>query len=130
MFRSCSIFLAASAASASVLAGNVPRMIRVVEYDQAWPERFAQLRTEYAAAMASARVPVLAIEHVGSTAVPGLAAKPIIDCDIVVAEQLARESQPAGASSVPSSARASGQPRPEGTCPSAAPEIASLMAVS
>ena len=28
----------------------------------------------------------MAIEHVGSTSVPGLAAKPIIDCDIVVAE--------------------------------------------
>jgi GrpB-like predicted nucleotidyltransferase (UPF0157 family) len=33
-----------------------------------------------------AGVPVVAIEHVGSTSVPGLAAKPIIDCDIVVAE--------------------------------------------
>ena len=30
-------------------------------------------------------MPVVAIEHVGSTAVPGLAAKPVIDCDIVVA---------------------------------------------
>jgi GrpB-like predicted nucleotidyltransferase (UPF0157 family) len=30
---------------------------------------------------------VVAIEHVGSTPVPGLAAKPVIDCDIVVAEQ-------------------------------------------
>ena len=28
----------------------------------------------------------MAIEHVGSTAVPGLAAKPVIDCDIVVAK--------------------------------------------
>lgn len=37
--------------------------------------------------MASAGVPVVAIEHVGSTSVPGLAAKPIIDCDIVVAEK-------------------------------------------
>ena len=36
--------------------------------------------------MAAAGVPVLAIEHVGSTSVPGLAAKPVIDCDIVVAE--------------------------------------------
>jgi GrpB-like predicted nucleotidyltransferase (UPF0157 family) len=36
--------------------------------------------------MADAGVPVLAIEHVGSTSVPGLAAKPVIDCDIVVAE--------------------------------------------
>jgi GrpB-like predicted nucleotidyltransferase (UPF0157 family) len=59
-------------------------VITVVEYDPAWPERFATLRDEYALAMASAGVPVVAIEHVGSTSVPGLAAKPIIDCDIVV----------------------------------------------
>jgi GrpB-like predicted nucleotidyltransferase (UPF0157 family) len=61
-------------------------VIVVAEYDPAWPERFAELREEYATAMAAAGVPVLAIEHVGSTSVPGLAAKPIIDCDIVVAE--------------------------------------------
>ena len=36
--------------------------------------------------MSAAAVPVVAIEHVGSTSVPGLAAKPVIDCDIVVAE--------------------------------------------
>src|SRR5215469_17693509 len=61
-------------------------VITVVEYDPSWPDRFAALRDEYAKAMAAAGVPVLAIEHVGSTSVPGLAAKPIIDCDIVVAE--------------------------------------------
>jgi GrpB-like predicted nucleotidyltransferase (UPF0157 family) len=61
-------------------------VITVVEYDSAWPGRFEQLRQEYAAAMAAAGVPVVAIEHVGSTSVPGLAAKPIIDCDIIVAE--------------------------------------------
>jgi GrpB-like predicted nucleotidyltransferase (UPF0157 family) len=61
-------------------------MITVVEYDPAWPERFEALRDEYAEAMTAAGVPVAAIEHVGSTSVPGLAAKPIIDCDIVVAE--------------------------------------------
>ena len=60
-------------------------MILVVEYDPAWPGRFEKLRQEYAEAMAAAGVPVLAIEHVGSTSVPGLAAKPVIDCDIVVA---------------------------------------------
>jgi len=59
----------------------------VVEYDPAWPLRFERLRQEYARAMAAAAVPVVAIEHVGSTAVPGLAAKPVIDCDIVVARQ-------------------------------------------
>ncbi len=62
-------------------------MILVVEYDPAWPLRFERLRREYAEAMAAAGVPVVAIEHVGSTAVPGLAAKPVIDCDIVVAGQ-------------------------------------------
>ena len=59
-------------------------MITVVEYDPAWPERFEMLRNEYAEAMAGAGVMAVAIEHVGSTSVPGLAAKPIIDCDIVV----------------------------------------------
>jgi GrpB-like predicted nucleotidyltransferase (UPF0157 family) len=60
-------------------------MIVVVEYDPAWPQRFEQLRQEYGGALAAAGVPVVAIEHVGSTSVPGLAAKPVIDCDIVVA---------------------------------------------
>jgi len=60
-------------------------VILVVEYDPAWPRRFEELRLEYAGAMAAAGVPVAAIEHVGSTSVPGLAAKPVIDCDIVVA---------------------------------------------
>jgi GrpB-like predicted nucleotidyltransferase (UPF0157 family) len=59
-------------------------VITVVDYDPCWPGRFEELRSEYAEAMAAARVPVIAIEHVGSTSVPGLAAKPVIDCDIVV----------------------------------------------
>jgi GrpB-like predicted nucleotidyltransferase (UPF0157 family) len=61
-------------------------VIRVVEYDPAWPDKFELLRRKYAGAMAAAQVPVLAVEHVGSTAVHGLAAKPVIDCDVVVAE--------------------------------------------
>ena len=61
-------------------------MVVVVDYDCAWPGRFEMLRNEYALAMAAAQVPVVAIEHVGSTSVPGLAAKPVIDCDIVVRE--------------------------------------------
>lgn len=61
-------------------------MITVADYDPAWPERFERLRQEYVAAARAAGVPIVAIEHVGSTSVPGLAAKPVIDCDIVVAE--------------------------------------------
>jgi len=61
-------------------------MVTVVDYDPGWPERFEQLRDEYAAALDAAGVPYVAIEHVGSTSVPGLAAKPVIDIDIVVEE--------------------------------------------
>jgi GrpB-like predicted nucleotidyltransferase (UPF0157 family) len=62
-------------------------VITVIDYDPEWPGRFEVLRHEYTAALDAACVPWAAIEHVGSTSVPGLAAKPIIDCDIVVAEE-------------------------------------------
>ncbi len=55
--------------------------IEVVDYDPAWPERFAEWRDRLAVALG----PVAArIEHVGSTAVPGLAAKPILDIQVSV----------------------------------------------
>src|SRR5271168_241502 len=53
----------------------------VVDYDLQWAEVFAELRSTLAAALGGLAV---AIEHVGSTAVPGLPAKPIIDIDVVV----------------------------------------------
>jgi GrpB-like predicted nucleotidyltransferase (UPF0157 family) len=62
-------------------------VIEVVEYDEVWPQRFERLRDTYASALDSADVPFVAIEHVGSTSVPGLAAKPVVDCDIVVEGQ-------------------------------------------
>jgi GrpB-like predicted nucleotidyltransferase (UPF0157 family) len=61
-------------------------VIVVVDYDPAWPQRFEVLRAEYAQAAEAACLRVIAIEHVGSTSVPALAAKPLIDCDIVVSE--------------------------------------------
>jgi len=57
--------------------------IVVVEPDPKWPETFASIRQQLQAMLVD--VPVIAVEHVGSTSVPGLAAKPIIDVDIVVA---------------------------------------------
>lgn len=50
--------------------------VEVVEWDPRWPARFVEARDEVAAATG---VPPEAIVHVGSTAVPGLAAKPTID---------------------------------------------------
>jgi GrpB-like predicted nucleotidyltransferase (UPF0157 family) len=62
--------------------GRAPSAITVVDYDPAWPTQFKQLRSIILPAVGDAAI---AIEHVGSTAVPGLAAKPIIDLDVVVA---------------------------------------------
>jgi GrpB-like predicted nucleotidyltransferase (UPF0157 family) len=58
----------------------------VVEYDPGWPEVFERLRDRLDAALAGV---THVTEHVGSTAVRGLAAKPIIDVDVVVADETA-----------------------------------------
>ena len=59
--------------------------IEVVDWSPRWAEQFdevaAVLRTALAG-VASARV-----EHVGSTSVPGLAAKPVLDVDVIVDER-------------------------------------------
>ena len=58
------------------------RPILIADYDHEWPQLFQR----EAARIRSVLGPrALAIEHVGSTSVPGLAAKPIIDTLLVVA---------------------------------------------
>jgi len=58
------------------------RTVMVVDYDPGWPRDFDMLRERIWPGLADI---ALRIEHVGSTSVPGLAAKPIIDMTIVVA---------------------------------------------
>jgi GrpB-like predicted nucleotidyltransferase (UPF0157 family) len=62
---------------------RVPAPIYVVPYDASWPARFDEERP----ALAHVLSPWLAgpIEHIGSTAVPGLVAKPVIDIMAAVA---------------------------------------------
>jgi GrpB-like predicted nucleotidyltransferase (UPF0157 family) len=55
--------------------------ITLVEYDPEWPRLFAREAERIRAALGPL---VLALEHVGSTAVPGLPAKPIVDIALVV----------------------------------------------
>lgn len=55
---------------------------QVLPYDPAWPEAFEKTKSELQAILSN--VDIVSIEHVGSTSVPGLAAKPFIDIDIVV----------------------------------------------
>ena len=57
--------------------------IDLVDYDKEWPRLFEREAERIRGALG---VKALRIEHVGSTAVPGLAAKPIIDIDLEVAD--------------------------------------------
>jgi GrpB-like predicted nucleotidyltransferase (UPF0157 family) len=60
------------------------KSVTVLEYDPTWPGLFRSLRKPIADALGSIAA---AIEHVGSTAVPGLAAKPVIDIDVLLASE-------------------------------------------
>jgi GrpB-like predicted nucleotidyltransferase (UPF0157 family) len=65
-----------------------PQLVEVVPYDPRWPERFEAWRSR----LASLLGPVaLRIDHVGSTSVPGLAAKPIVDIQVTVADMVDEE---------------------------------------
>jgi GrpB-like predicted nucleotidyltransferase (UPF0157 family) len=61
---------------AVLVNGLQPTRVTLVEHDPRWFERFAARAAELRRALGSrARL----VEHVGSTAVPGLAAKPVVD---------------------------------------------------
>jgi GrpB-like predicted nucleotidyltransferase (UPF0157 family) len=55
--------------------------VEIVEPDSSWPSRFEEEAHAFRAVLPT--VPGLQIEHFGSTAIPGLRAKPIIDILIV-----------------------------------------------
>jgi GrpB-like predicted nucleotidyltransferase (UPF0157 family) len=65
------------------LASRWTQPVEVVDYDQQWPQRYAEERDRIASVIGDAAV---AIEHVGGTAVPGLPAKPVIDLMVGVAD--------------------------------------------
>ena|ERR1700740_280950 len=58
--------------------------IEVVDYDPRWPKTFELLRSRILTALGDI---ALSVEHVGSTSVLGLSAKPIVDISIVVSER-------------------------------------------
>ncbi|MDQ1379631.1 MAG: hypothetical protein QOJ71_350 [Actinomycetota bacterium] len=57
--------------------------IVIVDYDTDWPVRFEAERARIVAALGPR---ALAVDHIGSTSVPGLAAKPIIDVCVTVVD--------------------------------------------
>jgi GrpB-like predicted nucleotidyltransferase (UPF0157 family) len=69
---------------AIALVGEPPRRwksIVVDDYDPAWVQRFDAASSLLDEALGSL---VISIEHVGSTSVPGLAAKPVVDIDLII----------------------------------------------
>ena len=68
-------------AAARVGCRSVAAPIEVVAPDSAWTDDYRSVRRQVTDALGDR---VLAIEHVGSTAVPGLWAKPVIDVDVTV----------------------------------------------
>ncbi len=69
---------------ADVFIGGPEKVdVVIVEYDPDWPRRFEIERKKIVGALAGR---ALAVDHVGSTSVPGLAAKPIVDICLTVAD--------------------------------------------
>jgi GrpB-like predicted nucleotidyltransferase (UPF0157 family) len=69
---------------AAVTIGARPPLngtIHLAPYDPAWPAQFARLAAQIRAALGDK---ALLLEHVGSTSVPGLSAKPVIDMVLAV----------------------------------------------
>jgi GrpB-like predicted nucleotidyltransferase (UPF0157 family) len=69
-------------ALSKVLVGDLqPGRVTLVDYDPTWPAAYARHRARIEQALADR---IRLIEHIGSTAVPELAAKPIIDVVVAV----------------------------------------------
>ena len=66
-----------------LIGGRERREVVIADYDAGWPRRFDAERERIEQALGGA---ALTIEHIGSTAVPGLAAKPIVDMLVTVAD--------------------------------------------
>jgi GrpB-like predicted nucleotidyltransferase (UPF0157 family) len=64
-----------------LIGGVEKRRIEILDYDTNWPRKFETHAKIIAGALGNT---ALGIEHIGSTAVPDLAAKPIVDILVVV----------------------------------------------
>ena len=63
------------------MLGRMPQRIDIVDYRSSWQDDFANLAAALSTALGSRAV---RIDHIGSTAVPGLAAKDVIDVQVTV----------------------------------------------
>ncbi|MDM7887789.1 GNAT family N-acetyltransferase [Curtobacterium sp. RHCJP20] len=66
-----------------IVGGPEPLTVGLQDHDPAWSARYEEHRARIARALDGQHV---TIEHIGSTSVPGLAAKPIVDVAVAVAD--------------------------------------------
>src|SRR5437588_5016760 len=64
-----------------LIGGVEKREIKLLDYDPDWPKKFETHARVIAGALGGS---ALRVEHIGSTSVPGLAAKPIIDILVII----------------------------------------------
>lgn len=62
-----------------LIGGRRPAFVELAESDPSWPQQYEAHRDRIRAALGDVQV-----DHVGSTSVPGLAAKPLVDVQVVV----------------------------------------------
>lgn len=65
------------------ISHRLDKPIAIIEYDPIWPDKFSRVYQRIQRALGDR---ALAIEHIGSTSVPGLPAKAVIDIDLVIAD--------------------------------------------
>lgn len=74
--------------TAELIGGREKRDLTIEPYNDEWPARFAEHAQRIRTALGNK---IIQIEHIGSTSVPGLGAKPIIDILLTVSDITAEE---------------------------------------
>lgn len=69
-----------------IVGGPEPLTVGLVAHDDGWAAVFRAHRRRILEALLASGAPAPVVEHIGSTAVPGLAAKPIVDIAVGVAD--------------------------------------------
>ncbi len=72
-----------------IIATRPQKPLEIVDYRPEWPAMFAEVENRIRQALGNRAI---VVQHVGSTSVPGLAAKDVIDIDLAVADPADEES--------------------------------------
>jgi GrpB-like predicted nucleotidyltransferase (UPF0157 family) len=59
----------------------MPTLVEILPYDPDWPKYFSDAEARLRAVLGAS---VMALDHIGSTAIPGMSAKAIIDIDVTL----------------------------------------------